>query len=132
MHINQVLKTLSEEWNLHVRLISHSHSKPDLGFLRRNLKVCPAALKELAYFSLVRSKLEYASATWDPYTVHGRQGTAGQSAAKRSKVCEDRLQVREQYHRDADRPAVGAPGGEEEASNKAAYAGQDNWWKGGN
>ncbi len=59
-------------------------------------------------------------------------GTAGQSAAKRSEVCEERLQVREQCHRDADRPAVGAPGGEEEASNKAAYAGQDNWWKGGN
>ena len=44
-----------------------------LGFLRRNLKGYPAALKELAYFSLVRSKLDYASTSWDPHTVRDRE-----------------------------------------------------------
>ena len=41
-----------------------------LGFIRRNLIHCPSKLKELAYFALVRSKLEYGAAIWDPYTKH--------------------------------------------------------------
>ena len=38
-----------------------------LGFLRRNLKACLPKLRETAYFSLVRSSLEYSSAVWDPF-----------------------------------------------------------------
>ena len=38
-----------------------------LGFLRRNLKSCPPALKETAYKALVRSVLEYSATIWDPY-----------------------------------------------------------------
>ena len=38
-----------------------------LGFLRKNLKACPPKLRETAYFSLVRSSLEYSSAVWDPF-----------------------------------------------------------------
>ena len=38
-----------------------------LGFLRRNLGKCPMRLKQQAYFSLVRSQLEYASVIWDPF-----------------------------------------------------------------
>ena len=34
---------------------------------RRNLKACPPKLGETAYFSLVRSSLEYSSAVWDPF-----------------------------------------------------------------
>ena len=41
-----------------------------MGFLRRNLKECPPKLKEIAYFSMVRSLLEYSCPVWDPY----RQG----------------------------------------------------------
>ena len=41
-----------------------------LGFLRRNLKRSPSKLKEIAYFSMVRSLLEYSCPVWDPY----RQG----------------------------------------------------------
>ena len=41
-----------------------------LGFLRRNFKGCPSKLKEIAYFSMVRSLLEYSCPVWDPY----RQG----------------------------------------------------------
>ena len=41
-----------------------------LGFLRRNLEGCPSKLNEIAYFSMVRSLLEYSCPVWDPY----RQG----------------------------------------------------------
>ena len=39
-----------------------------LGFLRRNLRICSSKTKELAYKSLVRPIVEYASCVWDPYT----------------------------------------------------------------
>ena len=35
--------------------------------MRRNLKSCPLECRKAAYFSLVRSKLEYAATVWDPY-----------------------------------------------------------------
>ena len=34
---------------------------------RRNLRRCPAILKESAYISLVRPTLEYAASVWDPH-----------------------------------------------------------------
>ena len=38
-----------------------------IGFLRRNLSLCTRDLKELAYFSLARSVLEYAYQVCDPH-----------------------------------------------------------------
>ena len=38
-----------------------------LSFLRLNLKGCPEKLKQTAYFSLVRSFMEYGATVWDPY-----------------------------------------------------------------
>ena len=39
-----------------------------LGFIRRNLgNRCPTDTKKLAYTTLVRSQLEYASTVWDPH-----------------------------------------------------------------
>ena len=38
-----------------------------LNFVRRNLKYCPKQYKELAYFSLVRSSVEYGCVVWDPH-----------------------------------------------------------------
>ena len=35
--------------------------------LRRNLKGCPEKLKQTAYFSLIRSFMEYGATVWDPY-----------------------------------------------------------------
>ena len=46
-----------------------------LGVLRRNLKNCPRNLKDLAYKSILRPKLEYASSVWDPYTAELRTST---------------------------------------------------------
>ena len=40
-----------------------------LGLLRRNLSQCPQALREQVYISLIRSRLEYCSTTWDPHLV---------------------------------------------------------------
>lgn len=59
---------LTEElsWSPHVQAIS-SRANSTLGFLRRNLRRCPAKLKEAGYISLVRSTLEYASPIWDPH-----------------------------------------------------------------
>lgn len=37
--------------------------------LRRNLWGCPEQIKSVAYNSLVRPQLEYASAVWDPHAV---------------------------------------------------------------
>ena len=60
--------TISEDlqWHEHVATTSAKANKV-LGFLRRNLRGCPKDLKQLAYFSLIRSKLEYACVVWDPY-----------------------------------------------------------------
>ena len=40
-----------------------------LGFVRRNLRVNSKSSKEQAYKMLVRPKVEYAAAVWDPYTA---------------------------------------------------------------
>ena len=37
------------------------------GLLRRNLSGCPIKLREQAYIALIRSRLEYCSAVWDPH-----------------------------------------------------------------
>jgi len=39
-----------------------------LGFVRRNLRGAPVDCEKLAYDTLVRSGMEYASVIWDPYT----------------------------------------------------------------
>ena len=54
------------DWNSHVDL-SATKASQTLGFIKRNLKGCPEELKRLAYVSLVRSSMEYASVIWDPY-----------------------------------------------------------------
>jgi len=53
-------------WDTHIDSIS-SKANRTIGFLRRNLAHAPKELKELAYFSLVRSVLEYSCQVWDPY-----------------------------------------------------------------
>ena len=75
---NAVLKSVEQEkylgviihqdmdWRPHIQAASLKASQ-QLGFIKRNLKGCPQELKRLAYLSLVRSSMEYASVIWDPY-----------------------------------------------------------------
>ena len=53
-------------WNPHISYIM-SKANQKLGFIKRNLKGSPQELKHLAYISLVRSGMEYASTVWDPH-----------------------------------------------------------------
>ena len=61
---------LSEDlqWGNHIRSIA-ARSSSTLGLLKRNLSKCPQKLREQAYISLIRSRLEYCAAVWDPYLI---------------------------------------------------------------
>ena len=63
VQINRSLK-----WNHHVDMITAKANKI-LGLLRRNMRHTPKAVKEVAYQTLVRPRLEYCSAIWDPHTA---------------------------------------------------------------
>lgn len=54
------------QWDTHIDSIT-ARANRTIGFLRRNLALCPQSLKELAYLSLTRSILEYACQVWDPH-----------------------------------------------------------------
>ena len=60
VHISQDLK-----WNSHINSTS-SKANQTLGFLKRTLRINSSTVKEKAYKSLVRPKLEYCSTVWDP------------------------------------------------------------------
>ena len=64
----------SLSWKTHVNNISKK-ANSTLGFLRRNLRKCPAKIKEQAYTTYVRPTLEYGFSVWDlnPKTLWGRQ-----------------------------------------------------------
>ena len=55
------------KWNTHVRKTA-SKANQTLGVLRRNFKNCPREIKNMAYKSILRPKMEYAAPIWDPYT----------------------------------------------------------------
>ena len=55
-------------WSPHVQSL-YNKSSSILSFLWRNLRRCPAKLKESAYIALVRSCLEYGAPVWDPHLV---------------------------------------------------------------
>ena len=54
------------DWGQHVSEIS-SKATNTLGFLRRNLAFAPRSIKEVAYKTLVRPKLEYVAPIWSPH-----------------------------------------------------------------
>ena len=54
------------EWSKHIATMTNKATSK-LSFLRRNLKGCPEKLKQMAYFSWIRSFMEYGTTVWDPY-----------------------------------------------------------------
>ena len=52
---------------MHVSNVA-SKANQSLGLVKRSLHMCQQDAKALAYISLVRSHLEYASSAWDPHT----------------------------------------------------------------
>ena len=59
--------TSDRKWNTHVFNIA-AKSNRSLGLVKRSLHMCKTDAKFLAYASFVRSHLEYAWSSWDPYT----------------------------------------------------------------
>ena len=57
-------------WDAHIRNVANTANRT-LGFLKRNLRISSPKIKEMAYNSLVRPQLEYASSVWDPHTIKG-------------------------------------------------------------
>ena len=53
-------------WTDHINSITSKANKTR-GFLQRNLRGAPKALKSKAYFTFVRPTIEYASTVWDPH-----------------------------------------------------------------
>ena len=58
-------------WSPHISSIT-GKAASTLDFLRKNLRKCPAQLKEWAYIAFVRSTLDYASPKWDPFLRHDK------------------------------------------------------------
>ena len=76
------------DWGQHVSDVSDKATQT-LDFLRRNLALAPRETKAMAYKTLVRPKLEYASPVWKPYSksqvyqLEEVQRTAGRWTCRR-------------------------------------------------
>ena len=55
-------------WNTHINKTAQ-RANTTSAFLHRNIRTCPRKTKQLAYTTLVRPILEYASIIWDPHTA---------------------------------------------------------------
>lgn len=62
-----VTLTSNLKWSKHIDNIC-SNARRKLGLLRRKLYEAPNELRKLAYSTIVRPAIEYASIVWDPYT----------------------------------------------------------------
>ena len=67
------------KWSNHVSTISSKASRV-LGMMKRNLWNCPKKVKEIAYTTIVRPKLEYACAAWDPHLQKGIASSSEKSS----------------------------------------------------
>ena len=64
--------TKDVSWNTHINQIT-SKANRTLGFVKRNVRTTNQSVKELAYKTLVRPQVEYASTVWSPYTKQNIQ-----------------------------------------------------------
>ena len=71
-----------QQWNSHVREVKAKATKT-LGLLRRNLSHCSPKVKEQAFNSLVRPRVEYATPVLAP---NGKQHIASIEAVQRSAL----------------------------------------------
>ncbi len=63
IHISNTLN-----WTIQSNSVTKK-AQQTLGMIRRNLNKCPTQIKSIAYTTLVRPILEYASASWDPHCL---------------------------------------------------------------
>ena len=65
--------TISKDlsWNTHINNITSTANKT-LGFVKRNVVTTNKDIETMAYNSLVRPQVEYASAVWSPYTKENK------------------------------------------------------------
>ena len=61
IHIDSTLK-----WNTHINKTAQ-RANTTSAFLHRNIRTCPRKIKHVAYTTLIRPTLEYASIIWDPH-----------------------------------------------------------------
>ena len=54
------------EWSKHIATMTNK-ANSKLSLLRRNPKGCSVKHRQTAYFSLIRSFMEYSATVWDPY-----------------------------------------------------------------
>ena len=75
-------------WNLHIdKTVKKANSV--LGLVRRNLYAAPIETKILAYQSIVRPSLEYASSIWDPFTIKNTSKLEKVQRSAARFVCND-------------------------------------------
>ena len=55
-------------WNKHIENITSKASRT-LGFIKRNIQTKHQGIRTMAYQTLVRQQLEYASTVWNPHTL---------------------------------------------------------------
>lgn len=53
-------------WSEHIQKLIAESAK-SLGYIKRSLTSCPPKIRQLAYETFTRTKLEYASAIWNPH-----------------------------------------------------------------
>ena len=64
-----------------------------LGVLKRNLRHCPRSIKDMAYKTILRPKLEYASAVWDPFTEDNNRKLEAVQRRAAQFVCNSYMQT---------------------------------------
>ena len=66
-YLGVTIYTENLRWDSHINDICAKANRT-LGFLKRNIKIGSVAIKQQAYFTLVRPLVEYTSTVWDPHT----------------------------------------------------------------